>query len=592
MFFQNRDGLNEQICVAQNEFLNENSKTKSLFDAEAIIKKSVEGKQNFDLHNFDECLRFRLDHKDHGLINGKYCVIAFNSTTETKLKYTAVCYPDSCSDISLQHVSKGFFDDTQYTMHQQWCQTTHLEYKLSDYMAFIFFALLALIVIISTFYDYYKRHSDNKKAWLTTFSLYSNVKRVFRTSASDDMNCLYALRVLSIFWLIIANRFYTMQKFPLTDEETFNEWLQNGFSAFISAYDVAYDTFFMVSGFILATYCLKAYASKSMNYIHLLLHRYFRYVPLLAAAIIYYVSILKFTVTGPMVYRLTKRIENCQNYWWTTILLVENYVSPDHVCLYDGWYFNVDFQFFIILPLLVYIFFKFRKVGTVLLYTILIGVYTTVITLLILYDTPYDVINQVSALPIHSHFRCAPWIISIYLANLCLKKELKFKKSTRILCWIATSAIFVAHFVTAYILQNENYVSDSIIIGAIFAGVHRIFWALAISWIIIVCIKLETDSVVKKILNSSKWKPLGKLTVTMLIVHPLYQIATTYSLKSSYDFSPWWTFHAGLGDIVFTTFLAIILYGSIEIPFVTMEKAFHWKKKQVEIEAVQIEKVI
>lgn len=62
----------------------------TVFNAEAIIKKSVEGRQTFDLHNFDECLRFRLDHKDHGLINGKYCVIAFNSTKDPILKYTGM----------------------------------------------------------------------------------------------------------------------------------------------------------------------------------------------------------------------------------------------------------------------------------------------------------------------------------------------------------------------------------------------------------------------------------------------------------------------------------------------------------------------
>jgi hypothetical protein len=87
------------------------------------------------------------------------------------------------------------------------------------------------------------------------------VKKVFKTDSTDDMNCLYALRALSVFWLIIANRFHSMTLFPMTDEENYKEWLKNGFSAIVATSDVAYDTIFMVSGFILATYCMKAFAA-------------------------------------------------------------------------------------------------------------------------------------------------------------------------------------------------------------------------------------------------------------------------------------------------------------------------------------------
>jgi hypothetical protein len=174
----------------------------------------------------------------------------------------------------------------------------------------------------------------------------------------------------------------------------------------------------------------------------------------------------------------------------------------------------------------------------------------------------------------------------MFIADL----KLIFFQSTRFLCWIGTYAIFIVHFFTVYLLQNKEYAADSVMAGAIFAGVHRILWALAISWIIIACAKLESSGgVVQKFLNSPKWKPFGKLSITLLIIHPLYQISTTYSLKAPYDFDSWWTFHAGLGDIVFTTFLAIFLYASIELPFVAIEQSFH-KKKPEEIEAVQIER--
>lgn len=117
-------------------------------------------------------------------------------------------------------------------------------------------------------------------------------------------------------------------------------------------------------------------------------------MPLLIFSIIYYASFFKFFVIGPMAFRLNTRVENCQNYWWSTLFLVENYATPNIMCLYDGWYFSIDFQYFIVLPILIFFFFKWRKFGSILLYTILIAVYASVITLLIIYDTPYDIINR------------------------------------------------------------------------------------------------------------------------------------------------------------------------------------------------------
>lgn len=123
-------------------------------------------------------------------------------------------------------------------------------------------------------------------------------------------------------------------------------------------------------------------------------------------------------------------------------------------------------------------------------------------------------------------------------------------------------------------MQTEKYAGKSVIAGAIFASLARIMWSFAIGWVIFACNKLEYDGIVKNFLNSNKWKPLGKLSLTLFIVHPLYQMSTVYSTKVLYDFNSWWTFHIALGDILFTSIIALIFYGSIEVPFVLIEKNF------------------
>jgi hypothetical protein len=91
--------------------------------------------------------------------------------------------------------------------------------------------------------------------------LYTNIKRTFKKTHHGDnnVNCLYAIRTLSIFWLIISNRFTVASKYALNNQNDYKDWLKNIFSAFVVASDVAYDSLFIVSGFLLAMFCFRAF---------------------------------------------------------------------------------------------------------------------------------------------------------------------------------------------------------------------------------------------------------------------------------------------------------------------------------------------
>jgi hypothetical protein len=69
--------------------------------------------------------------------------------------------------------------------------------------------------------------------------------------------------------------------------------------------------------------------------------------------------------------------------------------------------------------------------------------------------------------------------------------------------------------------------------------------------------------------------------VTLLVIHPLYQISTIFNLRVEQSYDPWWFFHCGVGDIFVCSLIAMIVYSTIEMPIVKLEQSFS-KKLPVE----------
>ena len=102
---------------------------------------------------------------------------------------------------------------------------------------------------------------ESPSKWLIVFSLHSNILRVFKQTSNFErnINCLYAIRTLSILWLIVSDRFNFIYSSAIENTNAYQKWIKNGFSAFISSSDAAYDSIFIVSGFLLAIYCFRTF---------------------------------------------------------------------------------------------------------------------------------------------------------------------------------------------------------------------------------------------------------------------------------------------------------------------------------------------
>lgn len=108
-----------------------------------------------------------------------------------------------------------------------------------------------------------------------------------------------------------------------------------------------------------------------MNIPRMFLHRYLRYTPALAALILFTVSLMKFMGNGPLF--IFENIEpHCRTNWYWALLHVQNYVVPNKQCLDFSWYLSVDFQLFVLSPLLIYPLWKFGWKKVVWIFPMLI----------------------------------------------------------------------------------------------------------------------------------------------------------------------------------------------------------------------------
>jgi hypothetical protein len=68
------------------------------------------------------------------------------------------------------------------------------------------------------------------------------------------------------------------------------------------------------------------------------LHRYLRMTPVFAVLILLTVSLFRHFESDPMSSRKYAMFgENCEKYWWTALLHVQNYVNPGQLvsCVHD-----------------------------------------------------------------------------------------------------------------------------------------------------------------------------------------------------------------------------------------------------------------
>ena len=187
-------------------------------------------------------------------------------------------------------------------------------------------------------------------------------------SISQDENTLQmfnGMRFYAMLWIIYAHTYEFTQEGVVSNIKNKPEFFKYFlFTLFPTAY-FASDVFFFLSGFIAIYSFLKMTRYTALIILWQYVRRFYRIVPVMAFIMLVAWYVVPRFVEGPQSQRYNMYFSDCKSYWWTNLLLINNFY-PNHLnttCMPWTWYISCDFQMYLLVPILAIVYKKNKMIG-------------------------------------------------------------------------------------------------------------------------------------------------------------------------------------------------------------------------------------
>ncbi|KAF2887767.1 hypothetical protein ILUMI_18406, partial [Ignelater luminosus] len=348
---------------------------------------------------------------------------------------------------------------------------------------------------------------------------------------------------------------------------------------------VSVDTFFLVGGIVIVyTFMGAVKKGTKFNIIVYYIHRYLRLTPLVAVTIGFFLTLMKHCGSGPVWPDAvnTNIIEACQTNWWKTLLYIQNF-DPLTICISQSWYLGVDFQLFILSPLLLLPLTKWPRKTL-----IFIGLLVAVSTLAAFLTTWFLQLSKFSRETSEEYakyyynapwIRCSPWLIGIIAGYVIF--ESKQKNNQIMINKVLVLLLWGTSLTHLYVCVFEGH--DMIIIDGIVTNTYdklkysfylafvRPTWAMALAWIIFACAN-GYGGPVNWFLSLPIFQVLSKLTYCLFIIHNAVLVITIAQMRSPPSFTHTEIMHAFWGDYMVAVAISFVLTLAFESPIIILEK--------------------
>ncbi len=451
---------------------------------------------------------------------------------------------------------------------------------------------------------------------LSCFNLKSNLSTIFAEylnnqgqanatrEAHSDLKVFNGVRVLSMVWVILGHTFYYSRVGFLRNLLEINRFGTTFEYSYILSATFSVDVFFFLSGF-LASYLLvlQMFATKGhISFAVIYISRFVRIIPLYAAAILIFSFVLPMFGDGPGFFNFYREADdNCGSYWYMNLLFINNFSKYQKECLSWTWYLANDMQFFLITPIIVYLYYKRRALGYLTLAAI--GAICTGIGIVLCmkYDLSASYMkfnkNYFELYYRRPYNRILPYLIGIAFAflyaehkagkNPCFTSVVNALKNSRGLRWgIYTVSITIMFWLVHAIYWLNKYPED-------YKG-----WWFDIPYLLfskplfVICLfglilpaMLGKASLFRSVMGSNFFAPWAKLTFGAYLLHPMIMIFMSYDEKRGgfMDHGPLLVRFAGY--LIISYALAVVFTVLFESPSAMLNREFlrgGGRKKPVE----------
>ncbi|XP_028176246.1 nose resistant to fluoxetine protein 6-like [Ostrinia furnacalis] len=459
------------------------------------------------------------------------------------------------------------------------CQQTNSPRKF-DALFYAFVALmvgLAIICLICTIINA-RRENSNSLSYnvCKAFCLKENSKDLLKMQ-KDGIEVIYGIRYLTICFIVMCHQAGMLNSGPISNGIGVDkEVTLSPFAIFILHDDVFVDTFFVISGFLMAK-TITAY-EKLPNIFLLLLKRYIRLVVALAVVVFYVCAIFPLTGSGPLWERFVAgETDACRTNWWLNILMLSNYINTDNACIVVSWYIPCDFHLFALTILTYALYKRWRGFGLVcacVLTTASVitpGVVNYVNNLSAVQLFTFDFVAnpranaQFQIAYIKTHTRAAAYIIGFFAGGYFASKKknnivLSKKRSVTGACAATVIMLLVMVIGTSYLWRSYSPTE-----GALYAAANRPVWAIGVV-LLILCCSFGDVPLLKSFLCWYPWVPLSRLAYGLYLTHTVLIIRNVGIARNPVYYDNLSVFMSSLSVICLGTFCAFIIWLLAEAP--------------------------
>ncbi|EDX12113.1 GD19409 [Drosophila simulans] len=573
-----------------------------------------------DLGHYDECIGIEQSAVSGSTILGKYCLASLplqqllGNVGRMLNVQTAVCFPASCSatnmDTLLRRVLKQLvgleLNANQNLVSENSCKTSERDaYDGGAIAAIVILSVFGAAVIISTFYDYFLCEDQNKlPAVLKVFSARANSRSLFRITTKPNPNvieCLHGLRGMSLIWVCFGHDYIIAITSPNINLYDVYTWAKTPFKEVIQEGVFAVDSFFFISGLLVAMVALRSMekAKGKLNIPLMYLHRYLRLTPIVAVSILLYWKLLPHLGDGPLYGNWNfDSYDRCEGNWYWTLLYIQNYAT-DSECLAQTWYLAIDMQLYIISPILLIIVYKWGKKGAAVVLLLLLGLAAYLFSIIVINN--YSLVSGGGGggpddysedLDHYTHNRASGWLVGFlfgYFLHTIRGKTIKLNRPAVWVGWITCLALLFTCIFAMYPYGMGKTKTLPSVNEAFYVSLSRIAWPLGLSWVVFACMQ-GYGGLANSFLTSPLWQPLSKLSFCVYMGHLFIQNLNGGRTRVNTYFSNYDIMLRFWQDFGFSVLLAYVMYILIEAPCGGLETLIRLNRRpasQLEVQAVE-----
>lgn len=214
-------------------------------------------------------------------------------------------------------------------------------------------------------------------------------------TSSSDITSLHGIRLLNTYLIILSHKGMQLNFSPIANRTEMNTYCEGPISILFRAVYLYTDVFLMLSGLLVSYLFIgKLQRGIKINVWKEIAGRYFRFMPAIAALIIFSTFILPLLGSGPQWgTMITVQSKRCKRNWWMNFLMIQNWFGFENICMANSHHAATDFVLFVLSIFLIILIHEQPEKG--ILTVVTLAVVSTVAKFYVVYKN--DLVTYITA---------------------------------------------------------------------------------------------------------------------------------------------------------------------------------------------------